>query len=32
MLKNEICEEIIELKRWLHFFFDNNYKTDIDLL
>lgn len=32
MLKNENCKGIIELKRWLTFFFDNNYNTDLDLL
>lgn len=32
MLKNEKCDEIIELKRWLIFFRDNNYNSNIDLL
>ncbi len=32
MLKNDKCDEIIELKRWLVFFRENNYKTNIDLL
>ncbi|HMT72513.1 MAG TPA: hypothetical protein PKA77_00465 [Chitinophagaceae bacterium] len=32
MLKNEKCDEIIELKRWLEFFKINNYNTNLDLL
>lgn len=32
MLKNEKCDEIIELKRWLEFFRDNNYNSNLDLL
>ena len=32
MLKNDKCDEIIELRRWLIFFRDNNYNTNIDLL
>lgn len=32
MLKNENCDEIIELKRWLEFFRNNNYNTNLDLL
>jgi len=32
MLMNENCDEIIELKRWLLFFKENNYNTNIDLL
>lgn len=32
MLENEKCDEIIELKRWLVFFRDNNYNTNLDLL
>lgn len=32
MLKNEKCDEIIELKRWLIFFRDNNYNSNLDLL
>jgi hypothetical protein len=32
MLANESCDEIRELKRWLLFFRENNYKSNIDLL
>jgi hypothetical protein len=32
MLRNEKCDEIIELKRWLEFFKENNYQTNLDLL
>ncbi len=32
MMLNENCDEIIELKRWLIFLKENNYKTNIDLL
>lgn len=32
MLKNESCDEIIELKRWLLFLKENNYNSDLDLL
>lgn len=32
MLQNEKCDEIIELKRWLIFFRDNTYNSNIDLL
>jgi hypothetical protein len=32
MLKKDKCNEMIELKRWLLFFKENNYKTNLDLL
>jgi hypothetical protein len=32
MLNNDKCDEIIELKRWLIFFRDNNYNSNLDLL
>ena len=32
MLMNENCDELIELKRWLLFFKENNYNTNLDLL
>ena len=32
MLKNENCDEIIELKRWLKFLKEKNYNTDLDSL
>lgn len=32
MLQNEACDEITELRRWLLFFKDNSYNTNIDLL
>jgi hypothetical protein len=32
MLRNESCDEIVELKRWLKFLKENNYNTDLDLL
>lgn len=32
MLQNEACDEISEMRRWLVFFRDNNYNTNIDSL
>ncbi|MBX3253080.1 MAG: hypothetical protein KF862_02975 [Chitinophagaceae bacterium] len=32
MIAAEACDEIIEMKRWLIFFRDNNIQTNIDLL
>ncbi|MBC7936784.1 MAG: hypothetical protein H7Y86_15640 [Rhizobacter sp.] len=32
MLKNERCDEITELKRWLIFLKDKNFNIDLDLL
>lgn len=32
MLENEKCDEIKELKRWLIFLRETNYKTNLDLL
>jgi len=32
MVATEDCDEIIEMKRWLIFFRDNNIQTNIDLL
>ena len=32
MLKNEKCDELIELKRWILFLKENNYNTNLDLL
>ncbi|MCW3115634.1 MAG: hypothetical protein JWR18_4030 [Segetibacter sp.] len=32
MSENESCDELIELRRWLLFFRENNYNSNLDLL
>ncbi|HRP57070.1 hypothetical protein [Agriterribacter sp.] len=32
MADTDACDESIEMKRWLMFFRDNNFQTNIDLL